>query len=138
MVVILFGSLTVSAQDSKPDECAEYAQAKEKEAVHRMISQHMWISWDEKALGRSCDALAIAIVKTIPESEITYPYTLKEVLQILHRAFYCPRCISSPANRKPNVTMLFLEHLHNVTSGPSQAEVDETREFIVKQVLSPE
>lgn len=132
VVAILLGAIVVSGQDSNPDEFESFSQL--KESVHRITTQHIYTGWDAKAFNRSGDMVAVAIVKAIPESELTSPTTVKEILGILHSAFACPsRCIAAPDNRQPNVTMLLLEHLRTRASGPIQAEIDQTTDFISLQ-----
>jgi hypothetical protein len=131
VVAILLGAVVVLGQDSKP---GEYELSQLKDSVHRITTQHMYLGWDEKAFNRSGDLVAVAIVKTIPESALTSPSTVKEILGILHSAFACPsRCIAAPDNRQPNVTMLLLEHLRTRSSGPMQGEIDQTTNFISLQ-----
>jgi hypothetical protein len=131
VLAILLAAVVVFGQDSKP---GEYELSQLKDSVHRITTQHMYFGWDEKAFNRSGDLVAVAIVKTIPESELTSPTTVKEILGILHSAFACPsRCIAAPDNRQPNVTMLLLEHLRTRSSGPVQAEIDQTKDFISQQ-----
>jgi hypothetical protein len=77
---------------------------------------------------------AVAIVKTIPDKQMTSPDTLKDVLLILRDAWACPsRCITSSCNRQPNVTLLLLEHMHASTSGQFQSEIDKTKTFVLEQ-----
>jgi hypothetical protein len=131
VVAILLAAVVVFGQDAKP---GEYELSQLKDSVHRITTQHMYFGWDEKAFNRSGDLVAVAIVKTIPESELTSPTTVKEILGILHSAFACPsRCIAAPDNRQPNVTMLLLEHLRSRSSGLVQAEIDQTKDFISLQ-----
>jgi hypothetical protein len=131
VVAILLAAVVVFGQDAKP---GEYELSQLKDSVHRITTQHMYSGWDEKAFNRSGDLVAVAIVKTIPESELTSPTKVKEILGILHSAFACPsRCIAAPDNRQPNVTMLLLEHLRSRSSGPVQAEIDQTKGFISLQ-----
>jgi hypothetical protein len=136
-LLVILGAIAVSGEDCKPDDFESFAQL--KESVSRVTSQHMYTGWDEKAFNRSGDVAAIAIVKSIPESDLTSPTTMKEVLGILHSAFACPsRCIAARSNRQPRVTMLLLEHLHNLTTGTMQSEINETRDFILRQTRSVE
>jgi hypothetical protein len=136
-LVFLFGAVAVSGGDSKPNDFAEFNQV--KDAVRRVILENIEMGWDDKILGRSGDLVAIAIVKTIPESELSSPSKIGGILGILHDAFGCPsRCVESLSNRQPNVTMLLLEHLRNHAMATSQAEIDKTREFIVQQTRSTE
>ena len=131
VVAILLAAFAVFAQGSKP---GEYELSQLKDSVHRITTQHIYAGWDMKAFSRSGDLVAVAIVKTIPESELTSPTTLKEILGILHSAFACPsRCIAAPDNRQPTVTLLLLEHLRTRASGPIQAEIDQTKDFISLQ-----
>jgi hypothetical protein len=131
VVAILLAAVVVFGQDSKP---GEYELSQLKDSVHRITTQHIYSGWDEKAFNRSGDLVAVAIVKTIPEAELTSATTVKEILGILHSAFACPsRCITAPDNRQPNVTMLLLEHLRTRSSGPVQAEIDQTKDFINQQ-----
>jgi hypothetical protein len=131
VVAILLAAAVVFAQGSKP---GEYELSQLKDSVHRITIQHIYAGWDEKFFNRSGDLVAVAIVKTVPESELTSPTTVKEILGILHSAFAYPsRCIAAPDNRQPNVTMLLLEHLRTRSSGPVQAEIDQTQDFISLQ-----
>ena len=132
VVAILFGAVLVSGQD-----CAmpgEYSFTQVRESVHRITTQHIYAGWDEKAFNRSGDMVAVAIVKTIPENDLTSPATVKEILSFLHSAFACPsRCIAAPDNRQPNVALLLLEHVRSRVSGPIQAEIDQTKDFVSLQ-----
>jgi len=136
-LVFLFGAMAVSGQDSKPDEFAQFNQV--KDAVRRMVLENTDTGWDSKIVGRSGDLVALAIVKTMPESQLSSPTNLKGILAVLHLAFGCPsRCIESPSNRQPSVTLLLLEHLRNHAQATSQSEIDKTTEFIVQQTRSVE
>lgn len=132
VLAIMFGTVVASAQDCKPDGSASLSRL--KDAVRRVATSHIYTGWDEKAFNRSGDMAAVAIVKTIPENEMSKPETVKEVLSILRTAFACPsRCVATVSDRQPGVTMLLLQHLHDTTSGPTQAQVDETRSFVLQQ-----
>ena len=86
VVAILLFVVVAFGQDSKSGEC-ELLQL--KESVHRITTQHMYFGSDEKAFFRSGDLVAVAIVKGIPESELTSPATVKEIL-----GFSIPPCLS--------------------------------------------
>ena len=133
--VILLVALVASAQDCKPDDFSSFAEV--KDAVRRFTTEHIYTGWDDKAFGRSGDMAAVAIVRVIPDSEMTSPDTLKEVLSILRLAFSCPsRCVTACSDRRPRVTLLLLEHLRNSTSGKMQSEIDETKKFISQQSVN--
>jgi hypothetical protein len=131
-LLILCGSVAACCQDCGVDNAASFTNV--KSAVLRYTTEHMYTGWDEKIWNRSGDMAAVAIVKTIPDAQMTSPSTLKNVLFILHQAWACPsRCIGSASDQQPNVTVLLLEHLHAITSGPIQSEIDETKAFILEQ-----
>lgn len=137
LVAVLFSVPAASAQDNKPSDFESYAAV--KDTVRRVTMQHGYTGWDDKILSRAGDLAAIAIAKSIPESELTSAPTMKDVLWILHTAFACPsRCIADSANRRPEVAMLFLEHLRNRTVGSMQSDVDETRDYIKQQTRDVE
>ena len=108
-----------------------------KEAVHRMTSEGMFMSWDEKRLNRAGDLVSLALLQTLSDSEMTAPTTLKLVLAVIREGFACPsRCVVVPSDRQPKITMLLLEHLHNNTSGKAQSDVDETKRLVLQQTSS--
>jgi len=136
-LAFIFGAIALSGQDSKPDDFASFGRV--KDAVSRTILESTWTGWDTKTLNRSGDLVAIAIVRTIPESELLSPIKMKGILAVLHEAFGCPsRCVDSPSNRQPSVTMLLLEHLRNHAMATSQSEIDKTIDFVVQQTRSAE
>jgi hypothetical protein len=132
VLAIMFGTVVAPAQDCKPEDSASLSRL--KDAVRRVTATHVYTGWDDKAFSRSGDMAAVAVVKTIPESQMSKPETVKEVLWILRTAFACPsRCVEVDSDRQPGVTMLLLQHLHDSTSGPTQSQVDEARSFILQQ-----
>jgi hypothetical protein len=134
---VVLGFLVASAQDCKPDEVGTLPYL--KSAVHRVTKDRMYTGWDDKAFSRAGDLAAVAILQALPEGEFASHDTLKEVLSILRLAFGCPsRCVTEPGNRQPNVTLLLLEHLHNRTQGSTQAEIDETRKYVLQQTQNLE
>lgn len=132
VLAIILGAGSASAQDCKADNSASLSPL--IDAVRRVTTDHIYTGWDDKAFSRAGDMAAVAIVKTIPESQMSKPETVKEVLWILRTAFACPsRCVAAESDRQPGVTMLLLQHLHDSTSGPTQAQVDEARSFVLQQ-----
>jgi len=125
-LLIVCCSIVAWCQDCRVDGAASFTDV--TSAVLRFTTQHMYTGWDAKIWNRSGDMAAVAIVKTIPDPQMTSPNTLRDVLFILHEAWACPsRCIKSSSDQQPNVTVLLLEHLHAKTSGPIQSEIDKTR-----------
>jgi hypothetical protein len=131
LFVIVFAAAT-SAQDSKPNDQSSFTSL--KNAVRTMTFEHMYIGFDEKIVDRAGDKAALAILKTVPYKELTSSDTTKELLSVLRLAFACPsRCVSSPDDRQPKITLLLLEHLRNSTTGQMQSDVDETTKYVLQQ-----
>jgi len=98
------------------------------------MTMEVYTSWDDKVFYRAGDMAAVAIVQTLSESDITSPDKMRLVLRILRLAFVCPsRCVTTPSDRHPNVTMLLIEHLKNTDGGRTLPELNEIRDFISQQ-----
>lgn len=99
-LLMLCGSVAACCQDCGIDSAASFTDV--KSAVLRFTTEHMFTGWDEKIWNRSGDVAAVAIVKTIPDAQMTSPSTLRDVLFILHEAWACPsRCIKSASDQQP-------------------------------------
>jgi hypothetical protein len=71
--------------------------------------------------------------------EMTAPGTLKAVLLIIRLAFDCAGgCAVVADDRKPKVTLLLLDQLHNRTRGPDQSAVDAMKNFVIQHVQTTE
>jgi hypothetical protein len=131
-LLILLGYIVGCGQDQRANDGPSFTDI--KNSVQRLLTTHLYWSTDEKIWNRSGDMVAIAIVETLPDEQITSPATVKELLSILHEAWACPnRCIMSPSNRQPTETISLLDHLHANTTGPIQSEIDNTRTFVLEQ-----
>jgi hypothetical protein len=115
----------------------EYSFTDVKSSVLRFTTEHAYTGHYSKIWSRSGDMAALAIVKTVPDAQMTSPNTVREILLILREAWACPRCARSPDDQQPNVTALLLEHLEGNTSGPIQSEITKTRTFILEQTRLP-
>ena len=130
-------SLTVAAsaqdwQSCKPD--GDYSFNDVKAAIHRVTSSGMYTGWDEKTFNRSGDLVAVALLKSMDDTEMESPETVKRILVVIREAFACPqRCVKVTDDRRPRIALLLLEHLNEVTRGKVQADVMEVKEFILKQ-----
>jgi hypothetical protein len=135
LMLLFLGTIAVSAQDwqeCKPD--GDYSFNDVKAAVHRVTSSRMHSSWDEKTFNRSGDLVAVAVLKTLDDSEIASSENAKDVLLILRNAFSCPeRCVKNTDDRRPRMTLLLLEHLNEVTRGKMQADIEEAKQFVLQQ-----
>ena len=134
-MVVFLGTLAAQAQDwqaCKPE--GDYSFNDVKAAVHRVMSSGMYLSWDDKTFNRSGDLVAVAVLKTLDDSEMASSESAKEVLAIVRSAFACPdRCVKVADDRRPRMTLLLLEHLSVVTAGKMQADIEEVKQFVVQQ-----
>ena len=137
---LLFGfplvfALTAFGQDwqqCKPE--GDFSFSGVKAAVHRVTSTRMYSGWDEKTFNRSGDLVAVGILKTLSDSEISSPQGSKDVLLIVRAAFACPGyCVKVTDDRSPRLTLVLLEHLDEITRGTIKTDINETRQSILKQ-----
>lgn len=83
---------------------------------------------------RSGDLVAVAVLKTLDDSEMASPEDAKTVLVILRSAFACPeRCVKVTDDRRPRMSLLLLEHLNEVTKGKMQADIEQAKQFVLQQ-----
>jgi hypothetical protein len=119
-------------QACKPQ--GDYSFNDVKAAVHRVTSSQMYSSWDEKTFNRSGDLVAVAVLKTLDDSEMASSENAKHVVRILRSAFACPdRCVKVTDDRRPRMTLLLLEHLNEVTRGKMLADIEEAKQFVLQQ-----
>jgi hypothetical protein len=134
-MVVFFGTLTAPAQDwqaCKPE--GDYSFNDLKSAVHRVTSSGMYSGWDEKMFNRSGDLVAVAVLKTVDDTEMTSSERATDVLMIVRSAFACPtRCVKVTDDRLPRMTLLLLEHLNEVTRGQMQADIEKAKQFVLQQ-----
>ena len=135
LLFVFLGSLGAPAQDwqaCKPE--GDYSFNDVKAAVHRVTSSRMYSGWDEKTFNRSGDLVAVAVLKTLDDSEMASPETVKFVLLIVRMAFDCPQyCVKVTDDRRPRMTLLLLEHLNEITGGKMQTDIEEVKHFILQQ-----
>ena len=132
---VLLGSLAAPAQDwqaCKPT--GDFSFNDVKAAIHRVTRSGMYTGWDEKTFYRSGDLVAVAVLKTMDDSEMASPENAKWVLLIIRSAFACPQyCIKVTDDRRPRITLLLLEHLDEITGGKMKADIEEAKHFILQQ-----
>ena len=137
LVFVFLWRLTAPAQDwqaCKPE--GDYSFNDVKAAVQRVISSRMYSGWDEKTFNRSGDLVAVAVLKTLDDSEMADPERAKFVLLIVRMAFDCPQyCVKVMDDRRPRMTLLLLEHLNEITGGKMHAEIEEEKHFIQQQAV---
>ena len=134
-VWVVFLSLAASAQDwqsCKPE--GDYSFNDVKAAVNRVTSSQGYFGWDEKTFSRSGDLVAVAVLKTLDDIEMASPEHAKSVLLIVRMAFGCPQyCVKVADDRRPRMALLLREHLNEITRGKMQANIEETKQFILQQ-----
>jgi hypothetical protein len=132
---VVFWALIAPAQDwqaCKPE--GDYSFNDVKAAIHRVTSSGIYSGWDEKTFNRSGDLVAVAVLKTLDDSEMASPENVKFVLLIVRMAFECPhRCVKVTDDRRPRMTLLLLEHLNEITRGKMQADIEEAKQFVLQQ-----
>jgi hypothetical protein len=132
---ILFLTLFTSGQDwqhCQSDGAGSFQQV--KDSVHSVTTMHGYSGSDEKSFSRFGDMTSVAVLQSLNDDEMTSPQTLQYVLLIMRFAFACPsRCVVVHDDRKPRITLLLLEELHNHTRGTSQLAVDDTKKFVLRQ-----
>lgn len=134
-VCIAFLSLAVSAQDwqsCKPE--GDYSFNDVKAAVHRVTSSQGYSGWDVKTFNRSGDLVAVAVLKTLDDSDMASTEHATSVLLILRMAFDCPQyCVKVMDDRRPRMTLLLLEHLNEITGGKMKPEIEEAKLYVLQQ-----
>lgn len=137
-VSVVLLTLSASAQDwqaCKPQ--GDYSFNDVKAAVHRVTSSRAYSGWDEKTFARSGDLVAVAVFKTLDDSEMASPENAKSVLLILRMAFDCPQnCVKVMDDRRPRMTLLLLEHLNEITNRTITPEVEEAKHYILQQTAN--
>jgi hypothetical protein len=131
---VFLGSLAAAAQDWQACKSeGDHSFSDVKAAVHRVTSSRMYSGWDEKTFNRSGDLVAVAVLKTLEDSEMSLPESVKFVLLIVRMAFECPQCVKVTDDRRPRMTLLLLEHLNEITGGKMQKDIEEAKHFILQQ-----
>ena len=135
LMIVFLGTLTATAQDwqaCKPE--GDYSFNDVKAAVHRVTSSRMYSGWDQKTFNRSGDLVAVAVLRTLDDSEMASPESANFVLFIVRMAFDCPQyCVKVTDDRRPRMTLLLLEHLNEITGGKMKAAIEEAKLFILEQ-----
>ena len=126
-------------QDTKPSEDDIYS-LKLIEHELRMRTQETVIvhSWTQKRIARLGDAVGIALLKVLSDTDLKDPSTIKAFLPIIRQSFQAPAIIGNECDRQPKVTLFLLSHLEqNVSEADLRQEIWETTQFVKRQT-SPE
>jgi len=88
----------------------------------------------EKQLRRAGDAVSVALLKVLDDSDLSNPARVESFLPIIKVAFSCPECVSNQVDKKPRVTLFLLLHLEAEASDPKvRSEIQDTVKFIRNQ-----
>ena len=135
LMLVFLGTFAAQAQDWQACKLqGDYSFNDVKAAIHRVMSSGMWTGWDEKTFNRSGDFVAVAVLKTLDDSEMASSDHAKDVLRIIRSAFACPdRCVKVSDDRRPRMTLLLLEHLNEITAGKMRTDIEEVKQFVLQQ-----
>ena len=132
VVLLAIASPAQDWQHCKPT--GDYSFNDLKAAVHRVTSLGGYSGWDEKIFNRLGDLTAVAVLKTLDDSEMTSTEGAKWVLMVVREAFACPqKCVQVADDRQPRISLLLLEHLNEITHGKMRADIEEVKQFILEQ-----
>ncbi|MDQ5845793.1 MAG: hypothetical protein M3539_10925 [Acidobacteriota bacterium] len=85
----------------------------------------------EKQLNRLGDRVSIALLKILPEGELSNPQKVRSFLPLIRAAFLYPNLISIGEDRKPKVTLFLLRHLENEAKDRwLKEEIVQLRDFV--------
>ncbi|HEV2303945.1 MAG TPA: hypothetical protein VGR93_00365 [Candidatus Acidoferrales bacterium] len=117
----VFFCLTVLTIALIPSSKNETADAYSIALVRNVLATHstgVITSWTQKNLPRLGDEVSIDILKIFSDRDLAQPRTVESFLPIIDEAFSEPQFISLDANKKPQITMLLLEHLLSRIADP--------------------
>lgn len=130
---ILSMTLFTSGQDWQHCQSDAGSFQQLKESVHRVTTMHGYTGSDVGDFSRFGDMTSVAVLQTLSYDEMTTPEVLRDVLLIIRLAFDCPSgCAIVADDRKPRVTLLLLDQLHDRTRGPNQSAVDHMKKFVIE------
>jgi hypothetical protein len=96
-------------------------------------------SWSQKRLVQLGDRVSIALLKILDDTDLKNPATVRDFLPIIRSSFSAPQFVSIESDRKPRVTLLFLEHLQqNIDDAEVRQEIQQTVEFIKAKATKTE
>ena len=130
--LLLACSVSIGAESQEGDH---YCTREVQIALKRTLSHPgSWLSFTRKQLERCGDAVSIALLKIMDQDELAKVESVKAMLFIIRQAFEYPPAISREVDKKPNVTLFLLNHLHqDVSDAQVRSEIQQTIEFVKKK-----
>jgi len=129
------GSKNVNAEEPEPDV---YSLALVDHLLRVQASgQKMILSATMKNTPRLGDGVSIALLKTLDAKELSNPVTILQFLPIIRDSFSEPKFIAIASNKKPQVTLFFLESLKpRISDSQALAGVAETIDYVKDKTAS--
>lgn len=89
--------------------------------VRELLKQPSGFSsgFSEKQVARMGDRMSIALLKIYRENEVTRPENVRLYLPLIVESFRSRNLISSPEDRKPQVTLVLLGYLEATVTDPT-------------------
>jgi hypothetical protein len=89
------------------------------------------------AVQNNGDGMSVAILKLVPTEQLTTPKFVKGYLSMARTAFSNPEATLCDEDRRPDVTLLLLDHLHNkVTDADLRTQIESTQKFVLDKTKS--
>jgi hypothetical protein len=77
------------------------------------------------------DRVSIALIKAVGHGNLVKPQQVSKALPIIRNAFSKPELISSPEDRKPEVTLVLLEYMRGRTPAREvRRQIKETETYV--------
>ena len=96
-------------------------------------------SWSQKRLVQLGDRVSVALLKILNEQELKNPATVKDFLPIIRRSFASPQFATIETDKKPTVTLPFLEHLREIVEDAQvREEIQQTAVFVKEKTTGTE
>jgi hypothetical protein len=91
-------------------------------------------SWTQKRIARLGDAVGIALLKILSDTDLKNPSIIKAILPIIRQSFAAPTIVTNESDRQPKVTLFLLKYLdQNVGDAGLRREIQETARFVDSQ-----
>jgi hypothetical protein len=108
-----------------------YQVSTPEEVIRRIIDSGLFEGHDQKLLGGTGDAAAVAVTKAVADSELT-PGQIDSILLILNSAF---ADVGAGQNREPRTALFVLRDLKSLTGDADlRKRIEATRHYILDQV----
>jgi hypothetical protein len=87
--------------------------------------------FSQKQIFRLGDSVSIALLKILDDEQMLDPRNIAASMTMIRDAFSRPDLISIEVNKKPQVTLLLLNHIRGMISDPQMStDLDQTVKFV--------